>query len=183
MSISNAEILSTIASNPELGFRMLMQQYGEPIYHHIRRLVVSHDDTQDIMQETFLKVFRSIDSLKDQNALTPWIYRIATREALTALRQRKHPTEILDIAADGTNSIKSDTYVDYSDIEAVHLQKAILSLPEKQRLTFNLRYYDEMEYPQIAETLGITVSTAKVNYHLAKEKIIKYMNSINLSKT
>lgn len=176
MDTSNAEIINTISSNPERGFRMLMRRYGEPIYWHIRHLAVSHDDTEDIMQETFIKVFRSISSLNDSNALTAWIYRIATREALTVIRQKRQPAELLDNAAAKAN-MTADSYIDYSDLEGIRLQKAILSLPEKQRLTFNLRYYSEMDYDQIAETLGTTPSTAKVNYHLAKEKIKKHLSS------
>lgn len=177
MDTSNDEILHAIKCTPERGFRILMRKYGDAIYWHIRHLVVSHNDTQDIMQETFIKVFRSIDTLNDSNALTPWIYRIATRQALSALRKKKHPADLLDEAIARGIEPTADRYIDYSDLESIRLQKAILSLPEKQRLTFNMRYYSEMEYAQIAEALGTSPSTAKVNYHLAKEKVMKYLSS------
>lgn len=179
MNIDNEKIYNDIKKSPENGFRSLMEQYGEPIYWHIRRLLVSHDDTQDAEQETFIKAFRSIDKLENAKALGSWLFRIATREALSVLEKNKKPQQMLDSIDDGnkTVDIEADSYIDYSDVEAVKLQKAILSLPPKQQLAFNMRYYDEMDYRQIAEVMETSASTAKVNYHLAKEKIIKFMNS------
>ena len=163
--------------NPESGIRMVMQKYGEPVYWHARRLLVSHDDAQDAVQETFIKVFRSFHSLKEAKALRSWIYRIATNEALRIIERNKTPRLLTESIDDNATDIAATDYTDYTDLEAVKLQKAILSLPPKQQATFNMRYYDEMKYPQIAEAMETTVSTVKVNYHLAKEKIIKYMNS------
>ena len=157
--------------NPESGIRMVMQKYGEPVYWHARRLLVSHDDAQDAVQETFIKVFRSFHSLKEAKALRSWIYRIATNEALRIIERNKTPRLLTESIDDNATDIAATDYTDYTDLEAVKLQKAILSLPPKQQ------YYDEMKYPQIAEAMETTVSTVKVNYHLAKEKIIKYMNS------
>ena len=164
MNIDNNEITRTIAQDKEKGFRLLMAKFSEPLYWHIRRLVVSHDDAQDVEQETFIKAYRSIDRLDNKDALTAWIYRIATRQALTLLERNKK-----------TTLMTADSYVDFSDLEAVRLQKAILSLPRKQQLAFNLRYYDEMDYDQIAQVAETTATTARVNYHLAKEKIKRYM--------
>ena len=163
--------------NPESGIRMVMRKYGEPVYWHARRMLVSHDDAQDAVQETFIKVFRSFHSLKEAKALRSWIYRIATNEALRIIERNKTPRLLTESIDDSATDIAATDYTDYTDLEAVKLQKAILSLPPKQQATFNMRYYDEMEYPQIAEAMETTVSTVKVNYHLAKEKIIKYMNS------
>ena len=163
--------------NPESGIRMVMQKYGEPVYWHARRLLVSHDDAQDAVQETFIKVYRSFHSLKEAKALRSWIYRIATNEALRFIERNKTPRLLTESIDDSATDIAAADYTDYTDLEAVKLQKAILSLPPKQQATFNMRYYDEMEYQQIAEAMETTVSTVKVNYHLAKEKIIKYMNS------
>lgn len=163
--------------NPESGIRMVMRKYGEPVYWHARRLLVSHDDAQDAVQETFIKVFRSFHSLKEAKALRSWIYRIATNEALRTIERNKTPRLLTGSIDDSATDIAATDYTDYTDLEAVKLQKAILSLPPKQQATFNMRYYDEMEYPQIAEAMETTVSTVKVNYHLAKEKIIRYMNS------
>lgn len=177
MNIDNNEITRTIAQDKEKGFRLLMAKFSEPLYWHIRRLVVSHDDAQDVEQETFIKAYRSIDRLDNKDALTAWIYRIATRQALTLLERNKKTTlmsEALD-EQDAMADMTADSYVDFSDLEAVRLQKAILSLPRKQQLAFNLRYYDEMDYDQIAQVAETTATTARVNYHLAKEKIKRYM--------
>lgn len=179
MNITNNEICLAIKENPDKGFRMLMQRYGEQLYWHIRRLVVSHDDTQDAEQETFIKAYRGFAQLESPDALTAWLYSIATREALRMIERNKKPAAMLDSIDEskGSLNIAADAYIDYADAEAVKLQKAILSLPPKQQLAFNMRYYDDMDYTQIADIMESTPSTAKVNYHLAKEKIIKYMNS------
>lgn len=177
MQIDDNDIYTSMHRNPESGIRMVMRKYGEPVYWHARRLLVSHDDAQDAVQETFIKVFRSFHSLKEAKALRSWIYRIATNEALRTIERNKTPRLLTESIDDSATDIAAADYTDYTDLEAVKLQKAILSLPPKQQATFNMRYYDEMEYPQIAEAMETTVSTVKVNYHLAKEKIIKYMNS------
>lgn len=177
MQIDDNDIYTSMRRNPESGIRMVMQKYGEPVYWHARRLLVSHDDAQDAVQETFIKVFRSFHSLKEAKALRSWIYRIATNEALRFIERNKTPRLLTESIDDSATDIAAADYTDYTDLEAVKLQKAILSLPPKQQATFNMRYYDEMEYQQIAEAMETTVSTVKVNYHLGKEKIIKYMNS------
>lgn len=177
MQIDDNDIYTSMRRNPESGIRMVMQKYGEPVYWHARRLLVSHDDAQDAVQETFIKVYRSFHSLKEAKALRSWIYRIATNEALRFIERNKTPRLLTESIDDSATDIAAADYTDYTDLEAVKLQKAILSLPPKQQATFNMRYYDEMEYQQIAEAMETTVSTVKVNYHLAKEKIIKYMNS------
>lgn len=177
MQIDDNDIYTSMHRNPESGIRMVMRKYGEPVYWHARRLLVSHDDAQDAVQETFIKVFRSFHSLKEAKALRSWIYRIATNEALRIIERNKTPRLLTESIDDSATDIAATDYTDYTDLEAVKLQKAILSLPPKQQATFNMRYYDEMEYSQIAEAMETTVSTVKVNYHLAKEKIIRYMNS------
>ena len=177
MQIDDNDIYTGMRRNPESGIRMVMQKYGEPVYWHARRLLVSHDDAQDAVQETFIKVYRSFHSLKEAKALRSWIYRIATNEALRFIERNKTPRLLTESIDDSATDIAAADYTDYTDLEAVKLQKAILSLPPKQQATFNMRYYDEMGYQQIAEAMETTVSTVKVNYHIAKEKIIKYMNS------
>lgn len=172
------EIVAALKEDPERGFRLLMAQYKEAVYWHIRRLVVLHADAQDATQETFVRIFRSFDRFRGDSSFTAWIYRIATNEALRLLESRKEGQVSLD--GDGSEvagGIMADEYVDYSDLEAVKLQKAILSLPTKQQLAFNLRYYDELGYEEIAAVTDSTVAGVKANYHVAKEKIIQYMNS------
>lgn len=170
-------LISIMKQDIECGARLLMSKYKEPIYWHIRRLVVSHDDAQDAAQETFVRIFRSFRQFKGDCSFKTWIYQIATHEALRLVeRQRKEQISI-DDPDSGSKELMAEEYVDYSDLEAVKLQKAILSLPAKQQLAFNLRYYDEMEYDEIARISGSTAANVKANYHIAKEKIIKYMNS------
>jgi len=175
MKLTDREIVALLKTDLQRGFRILVAQYSQPIYWHVRRLLVSHDDAQDTVQETFLKVFRSINDLKDENSLKGWIYRIATNEALRMMRKNFPLSCSLDDAGPDVFSLKADEYTDYSNLEAVKLQKAINTLPAKQRVTFNLRYYDELGYEEIAEITGTTVASAKVNYHIAKNKVITYM--------
>ena len=176
-ALNDADIVSGLKKDAESGFRLLMAKYKEAVYWHIRRLVVSHDDAQDAAQETFVRIFRSFHQFKGDCSFSAWIYRIATNEALRILERRKDEQLSLDAPEAGTSSLMADEYVDYSDLEAVKLQKAILSLPTKQQLAFNLRYYDELGYDEIAAITNSTVANVKSNYHIAKEKIIKYMNS------
>ena len=171
-------IIVAIRENPERGFRLLMASYKEPVYWHIRRLVVSHADAQDAAQEAFVRMFRNFQQYNEANSFKAWIFRIATNEALRHLGRMKNATMLSldDVTADLLAS-KTDTFYDNSDALAARLQKAILHLPAKQQLAFNLRYYDELSYEDIAEIAGSSASSAKTNYHLAKEKIIEYMNN------
>ena len=141
-------IKQAIQKNPQTAFSMLLKEYQKPVYWHIRRLVVSHDDAQDAAQETFIRIYRSSWQLAKIKSLRAWIYKIATNEALRIL-ERRHP-------------------------ESVSEENAF---PAKQQLAFNLRYYDEMSYEEIAEVAGTTTVGARMNYHIAKGKIVKYLNS------
>ncbi|MGO5201173.1 RNA polymerase sigma factor [Prevotellaceae bacterium LCP21S3_C11] len=177
MSINDNGIIDTLKESPERGFRMLMMKYQEPLYWHIRRLVVSHDDAQDAAQETFVRIYRSFDQYRGDCSFRSWIYRIATNEALRIISKRRQEVVSLESAATGVQFIAGDNYIDYDDKVAVKLQKAILTLPPKQQLAFNLRYYDELAFDEIARIADSTPSSIKANYHVAKEKIVKYMNS------
>lgn len=177
MTIEDKDIVRAIREEPEQGFRLLMQKYKQPVYWHIRRLVVAHDDAQDATQETFVRVFRSFDTFRDDKSFRSWIFRIATNEAFRMIDSRKQDQVSLEEDEGMATRIMADDYVDYTDLEAVKLQKAILSLPPKQQATFNLRYYDELGFEEIAEATGSTPSAAKTNFHIAKEKIIRYMNT------
>lgn len=177
MTIDDKDIIRAIRAKSEMGFRLLMQKYKQPIYWHIRRLVVAHDDAQDATQEAFIRMFRSFDTFRTDSSFRGWIFRIATNEALRLIDSRKQEQVSLEADEKVANRIMASNYVDYSNLEAVKLQRAILSLPTKQQATFNLRYYDELSYAEIAEATGSTASAVKMNFHIAKEKIIKYMNS------
>lgn len=176
MATDDKNIIKQIRENPERGFRLLVAKYKEPVYWHIRRLVVAHADAQDAAQETFIRIFRFFGQYSEDKSFKAWIFRIATNEALRLLsRNQNGKTISLDDTL--TTDLKADEYFDYTNAEAVSLQKAIRALPAKQQLAFNLRYYDEMSYEEIAEATDSTAANVKVNYHLAKEKIIKWMDS------
>lgn len=172
------EILDALRLNAEQGFRMLLKRFQEPIYWHIRRITVLHADAEDAMQETFIRVYKYIGKLKDDMSIEAWIYKIATNEAL---RQRERHKDLFISLDDGcvkdADRLLASPYTDFSNLEAVKLQNAILSLPPKQQVAFNLRYYDEFDYDMIARITGSTAANVKVNYHIAKEKIINYMKS------
>ena len=176
-ALSDRIILDTIVTDQEAGFRLLLESYSRPVYWHIRRITVAHHDAEDALQETFLRVFRNIGKFKKEMSLAAWIFRIATNEALRQCDRHKDRAFSLDDNESEACCIMADEYFDYSDLESVKLQKAILSLPPKQQLAFNLRYYDEFDYSTIAQILDSTVAAAKANYHVAKEKIILYMNT------
>ena len=177
MSINDNGIIDTLKESPERGFRMLMMKYQEPLYWHIRRLVVSHDDAQDAAQETFVRIYRSFDQYRGDCSFRSWIYRIATNEALRIISKRRQEVVSLESAATGVQFIAGDNYIDYDDKVAMKLQRAILTRPPKQQLAFNLRYYDELAFDEIARIADSTPSSIKASYHVAKEKIVKYMNS------
>lgn len=177
MNIEDNTIARYVREKPETGFRLLMQKYKQPVYWHIRRLVVAHADAQDATQETFIRIFRSFDQCRNTSALRSWIFRIANNEAFRLIGSRKQQSVSLEENESGANHIASDGYTDYSDLEAVRLQRAIQTLPSKQRSAFCLRYYDELSYEEIADAIESTPSAVKASYHIAKERIIKYMNA------
>ena len=175
MTICDADIIDAMERNVEAGFKLLLQRYKEPVYWHIRRIVVFHADAQDAMQETFVRIYKSYTSIKSPNAFKAWIYKIATNEALRFRDSRKIALLNIDDKTVDKSKMFASTYVNFNDLEAVKLQKAILSLPTKQQLVFNMRYYDELSYEQIASVTGSLVVNVKVNYSIAKNKIINYL--------
>ena len=159
----------------EQGFTLLMKTYGKSLYWHIRRIVVDHDDAEDALQETGIKIFRSLGSYRGEGKLTSWIYRIATNEALQVLRKKAGLFHSLDSLAPKLESVLiSQTPFDADSAEVV-FQKALLTLPTQQRIVFNMRYYDDLSYEEIAEATGKSVGTLKVNYHYAYEKVKAYL--------
>lgn len=176
-TIQDSEIKEMLL-NPqktELGFRLLMQRYGKALYWHIRRIVVDHEDAEDVLQETSIKIFRSVANYRGEGKITSWIYRIASNEALQLLRKKAgffHSIESLSPGLKAT--LEAQTSFDASNAEVV-FQKAVLSLPAQQQLVFNMRYYDELSYEEIAEATGKSVGTLKVNYHYAYEKVKSYL--------
>lgn len=159
----------------DAGFRELMRLYGESLYWHIRRIVIGHDDAEDVLQETCIKILAGIDSFRGEGKLTTWIYSIATREALNQLRRQTRLFQSIDdLGPSLTGRLEAETPMD-SQATEVLFQKALLTLPTQQRIAFNLRYYDELSYEDIARITGKNMNTLKTNYHFATEKIKKYI--------
>lgn len=154
-------------------FSIFMKQYGRKLYWHIRRIVVDHDDAEDAMQETAICIFNNIGSFYGNSALGTWVYRIATNEALRILRRQTHVFQSVDALGETlAEKLESETDLDSNAVE-VEFQKAVLQLPTQQRIAFNLRYYDDLPYEEIAKITGKNVNTLKTNYHFAVNKIKK----------
>ena len=154
----------------------LIERYHQPLYWHIRRMVIGHDDTQDVLQETFIKIHTHLAELRQAESERAWVYRIATNEALMWLRSRHEFLSLEDDDASPLiNTLIADSYTDTGNALVLMMQEAILTLPTMQRTVFNLRYYDELPYEEIASVIGSSVSAAKTNYHYAKEKISNYI--------
>lgn len=174
--LSDHDILTELDRDQQHGFRQLVRRYQEQLYWHIRRMVVTHADAEDVLQETFVRVFRGLHGFKRDSSLKTWLLRIATNEALRHLERNSGAGEHVQLDSDdNVVQLTADEHFDYSDLEAVKLQQAIHSLPPKQQVTFNLRYYDELGYDDIARITDSTAATAKVNYHIAKQKIIQHL--------
>jgi RNA polymerase sigma-70 factor (ECF subfamily) len=157
------------------GFKELMKLYGEQLYWHIRRIVIGHDDAEDVLQETCIKILNSIDTLKEESKLSSWMYSIATRESLNMLRRQTRVFQSIDDLRPAlTSKLEAETPMDHEATEVL-FQKALLTLPTQQRIAFNLRYYDELSYEEIARITGKNINTLKTNYHFATEKIKKYI--------
>ena len=153
-------------------FEAVLKQYERPIYWHIRRMVVSHEDAQDVMQETFIRVYQGLEKLRKKELLKVWVYRIATNECIRHLNKMRERT-MSELSEEDVllNRLTASEHVDWEDVEGVRLQQAILRLSQQERMVFNMRYYDEMSYEEISEVTGSKVATLKVAYHHAKEKI------------
>ncbi len=171
------EILLLLRSNKtkDKGFSLLMDKYKERIYWHIRRVVISHEDAQDIMQETFINVYRFCGHFVGNSKLYTWLYRIATNECIRFFHSRKISFTSYDQMSEMLVDKLHEETMECEDVILIKFQEAILTLPEKQRLVFNLRYYDELSYEEIAQILDSSVGTLKTNYHYANEKIKEYM--------
>ncbi len=155
---------------PAVTFEEVIRDYEQPLYWHIRRMVVSHDDASDVLQETFINIYKGLPSLREKAALRSWVYRIATNECIRFLSRRKEQA-LTEENAFLAEQLESSPGVDLSDGAALRFQKALLSLSPQQRTVFTLRYYDDLSYEEIAEVTGSSVATLKVAYHYAKEKI------------
>lgn len=157
------------------GFEALVRQYSEPLYWKIRHIVFTHEDADDVLQNTFLKIWKNLDAFQGKSALSTWLYRIAINEALDFLRHQRHSTmAIVDESKKVANQLMADEYFDGDRMQAL-LQEAVGQLPEVQRTVFVMKYYDEMKYSEISAILGTTEGALKASYHLAVRKITEYL--------
>lgn len=154
----------------------MVNTYKERLYWHIRRIVMNHDDADDVLQNTFIKVYRSIEGFKGDSKLYSWMYRIATNESLTFLKQKSKKLGVSSNELQETlvQNLESDVYFEGNEIQ-LKLQKALATLPEKQKLVFNMKYFQEMKYEEISEVLETSVGGLKASYHLAVKKIESYL--------
>jgi len=172
--VEDAEILAkfSVEKTRKEAFNLLLSKYQQKIYWHIRRLVIDHDDTDDLVQETFVKVWKNLANFRSDSQLYTWLYRIATNESITFLNKKKLKN---NISLDDTNGELAETLAasSYFDGDKVQrkLQEAILTLPEKQRIIFNMKYFDDMKYDEISEVLGTSVGALKASFHIAVKKI------------
>ena len=160
----------------EKAFRILIKEYKERLYWHIRKIVISHDDADDVLQNTFIKVFKGIDNFKQDSKLYSWMYRIATNESITFInkRTRERNIDITEMKQKLVSNLQSDKWFSGNDIELI-LQEAVATLPEKQQLVFNMKYFDHMKYQEISDILETSVGGLKASYFHAVKKIELYI--------
>jgi RNA polymerase sigma factor (sigma-70 family) len=178
VAYSDSELLSQFQKEEtkNFAFRLIVQKYQEKLYLHIRKLVVDHDDANDIVQNTFIKAWTGLESFREDAQLFTWLYRIATNESLTFLKRKRTRffLPLVDVESQLANTLETDPYFNGDEAE-LKLQKALLTLPEKQRVVFNLKYFDDLTYEQMSDILGTSVGALKASYHHATKKIEKYL--------
>jgi len=177
-SMSDSELLAQfrVASTKEKAYTSLIKKYQERLYWHIRRMVVEHEDANDVLQNVLVRVWKGLENFREDSQLFTWLYRIATNECLSYLEQQKKKSAISlsEVESGLSNKIKADENFDANKLEW-KLQLAIQQLPEKQRIVFNLRYYDEMPYEEMSRVLETSEGALKASYHHAVKKIEDYI--------
>ena len=160
----------------EQAFRKLMSLYKERLYWHIRKIVISHDDADDVLQNTFIKIYRNINTFKAESKLFSWMYRIATNESITFINKRakQHHVDVSELQYKMAENLEADIYFDGNEMQ-LQLQKAVATLPQKQQLVFNMKYFDDMKYKDMAEVLETSVGALKASYHHAVKKIESFL--------
>jgi len=178
MEKADREILDGLKEEKtrNLAFQNLVKAYQERLYWHIRKIVLTHDDTDDVLQNTFIKVWRNLDNFREESSLYTWLYRIATNESLTFINSTKRRSMIPmnDTSEFLLNNMVSDEFFDGDEIQ-LKLQEAILTLPDKQRIVFNLKYFEEMKYEAMSEILETSVGALKASFHHAVKKIEEHL--------
>ena len=167
--------------NPETlnyGFNLLIRTYQQKIYWHIRKMVIDHDDADDVTQDVFIKVYKNITSFREDSQLYTWIYRIATNECLTFLQRKKRRffLPIGDVSTELSQKLDRSSHISGDEIQ-LKLQRALLKLPDKQRLVFNMKYFDDLSYEEISEITDTSVGALKASYHHAVKKIEDFLTA------
>jgi RNA polymerase sigma factor (sigma-70 family) len=177
-NIQDDNISELLKKDLNKGFRIVVEKYSSKLYWHIRRLVILHEDADDALQNTFINAWRSIGDFRSESSLYTWLYTIATNEALVLINKRKKNSAVSldDLGAYFANSLEGSTWFD-GDEALVKLQNAILQLPDKQRIVFNLRYFDEMSYQDMSSVLKTSEGALKASYHHAVKKIENILGS------
>lgn len=159
-------------------FNQLVEMFQVRLYWHIRKIVMNHDDADDVLQNTFVKIWKNIENFREESSLFTWLYRIATNEAITFLnsRRRRSLLPLNDVSDYLMENLTSDPYFNGDELQ-LKLQKAILQLPEKQRIVFNMRYFDEIKYEEMSKILDTSVGALKASYHHAAKKVEEYIKS------
>ncbi len=157
---------------------LIIKKYEKKVYWHIRKILIDHDDTDDALQNTFIKVWENLLNFREDSKLYTWLYRIATNEALAILKKKRTRffLPLVDVEAELSSKIDDSSHYTGTEIER-KLQKALLKLPEKQRIVFNMKYYDDMKYEDMSEVLGTSVGALKASYHHAVKKIERFLES------
>lgn len=173
----NEELLLRQLREPKTAqsaFAVLVKEYTEPLYWHLRRMVLDHEDANDLLQNTFIKAWTNIDGFQGNSKISTWLYRIATNEALTFLnRQNANDIVSLDNEEGTAVNLEADEYFDGDELQQ-RFQEALQTLPPKQRMVFNMKYFDEMKYEDMSEVLGTSVGALKASYHVAVQKIAAF---------
>ncbi len=180
MSRNDEELLSHL-HNPQKrasAFSTLVRMYQERLYWHIRKMLLSHDDTDDVLQNTFMKAWNGLESFRGEAQISTWLYRIATNETLTFLaNKRLHNIQAVEDVEDALlETLHSGRYIDGNDVQ-MKLQRALLTLPEKQRIVFNMKYFEDMKYEEMEAILGTSIGALKASYHHAVKKIEKFLET------
>ncbi|MBP3711415.1 MAG: sigma-70 family RNA polymerase sigma factor [Bacteroidaceae bacterium] len=181
MSMIDEKALYSKLQDPsakEAAFTQLVREYQEPLYWQIRRMVVVHDDADDVLQNTFIKAWSALDSFRGESRLQTWLFRIAINESLNHLSKKKQALSLDQTEGNIANTLASDSYFDGDEVQR-QFQEAIGTLPEKQRLVFNLKYFDEMKYEDMSDMLGTSIGALKASYHHAVKKISAFFDNLN----
>src|ERR1700749_1731276 len=180
VQVDDAEILRKFQDEKTRNeaFNLLLKKYQQKLYWHIRRMVIDHDDADDLIQDTFVKIWKNLAGFRSDAQLYTWMYRIATNECITFLNKKKQKNNIpLDDVAYELSDTRADSSYFNGDAAQRKLQEALLTLPDKQKLVFNMKYFDDMKYEEMSDVLGTSVGALKASFHLAVKKIEAYLLS------